>query len=288
MEAVMERVMNNHRIRKTDKSIIDFPVSKFDLRFVDEKMQKVAKGDCGVAVVRTDTKEIITHAGSEYQLVPHMKVLTAVEAMFEANGLEYDLFDIHTGGTKGNRMYVDYILPKHKIEVQGDDYTPFVQVQNSYDKFILFGLVTGLYRTACVNGVLMGMRNMQFLTKKHVEGNISLKDIAWNIDDWILNLKITQKQLSKLFKAPLSKTTYEDVIKEILNKEKDQTIFAETKLLETYKKEFGNTEYALFNALTAYATHTMDDIEVCKNHDKARAIQMKIAKHFLQPALVEN
>jgi hypothetical protein len=80
-------------------------------------MQKVI---VGVAVVRTDTKEIITHAGSDYQLVPHMQVLTAVESMLEANGLKYELFDIHTGGTKGNRMYVDYILPKYKVAVEGD------------------------------------------------------------------------------------------------------------------------------------------------------------------------
>ena len=41
---------------------------------------------------------------------------------------------------------------------------------------------------------------------------------------------------------------------------------------------------ALFNALTAYATHGMSDSALCKNYDKARRVQMKITSVFLQPA----
>ncbi len=274
--------VSHRRYRCTDKSTVDFPVSKIPLRFVDDKYERQVSGDRGICVVRTDKKEVICHASSEYQLVPHIQILSSVEAMFEANGLEYELFDIHSGGTKGNRMYVDYILPKHKFDINGDKYTPFVQVQNSYDKFILFGLITGVYRMACTNGVLLGARNMQFLTKKHLSENISLKDIAWNIDDWIQNLKITRKQISVLLKEKLSKTTYDDIMKKILTKEKDQEKFAEEKLYQQYIKEFGENQYALFNALTAYATHTLSDEEFCKNHDKARNIQMRISKHFLQ------
>jgi hypothetical protein len=43
----MERIHSHNRVRKQDKTIIDFPVSKFDLKFVDVKMDKDAKGDRG-------------------------------------------------------------------------------------------------------------------------------------------------------------------------------------------------------------------------------------------------
>ncbi len=271
------------RNRCTDKSIVDFPVTTYPLRIIDEKQEKLIKGDRGVCVVRSDTKEVICRGSSEYQLVPHIQILSSIEAMFEANNLEYQIFDIHTGGTKGNRMYVDYILPAHKFDIDGDKYTPFVQVQNSYDKLILFGLVTGVYRTACTNGLLLGLRDTQFMTKKHLGENISLKDISWDIDGWIQNLGIARAQIANLLKKKLSKTTYEDILKRVLNKEKDQKKFEEEKLYKMYSKEFGDNQYALFNALTHYATHTLDDVEFCKNHDKARAIQLGISKVLLQP-----
>lgn len=272
------------RERNTDVSVIDFPVSKFPLQFADPKIQSVVKGDRGVSIVRTDSNQIITNAGSDYQLVPHREVLAAVESMFEANSLKYELYDIHTGGTKGNRMYVNYILPSYRFKVEDDEYMPFVQVQNSYDKFILFGLVTGLYRTACWNGNLWGTREMQFTTKKHVSTNISLSDIAWDIDKWIQNLGMAESQLERLRKEPLSETTIEDVLKKILPQEKDQAAFKHFKLLEEYVAELGNNKYALFNALTAYATHGMSNPELCKNYDKARQVQMKVTNVFLQPA----
>jgi hypothetical protein len=216
--------------------------------------------------------------------VKHTDALAAVESMFDANGIKYELYDIHCGGSKGNRMYVNFTLPQHKFAIGKEDFFPFVQLQNSYDKFIEFGLVTGLYRVACWNGNLWGTRDMQFMSKKHVSENISLTDIAWNIDTWVNQLGVAQDQIKRLIKEKLNPKTVDKIISKVLDKKKDQKIFSDLGLLASHVNEFGMTRYALFNALTAYATHVMSDPNVCKNHDKARDVQMAITDQFLVPA----
>jgi len=269
------------RERTPDKSLISFPVVKQPLQFCDPPFENVVRGDRGVGIVRTDTQQLITTASSDYALIPHTEVCAAIEAMFEANGLQYELYDVYTGGSKGNRMYVNYTLPQYGFDVDGDTYIPFVQAQNSYDRFILLGLVTGIYRTACWNGNLWGTRGMQFTLKKHVVGNITLTDLAWNIDSWGQNLGIARINLQRLLREPLSETTVEAVLAEIFAKQKDRKNIAQLQLVEKYVAEVGNNMYALFNACTDYATHVMSDSRVCKNYDKARKLQMAISDVFV-------
>jgi hypothetical protein len=281
MKPTLDILRWNIRKRQTDLSVIEFPVGKFPLEFVDPKMRKAVKQQPGVGVVRKDTNELITIAGADYQLVEHGHIIAAVTSMFKANKIRHELYDVHTGGSKGNRMYANYILPAYSFKVGKDKFHPFVQVQNSYDKFILFGLVTGLYREACWNGNLWGTRDMQFLSKKHISENIALEDIAWNIDSWVKSLGVAEDAIKDMMKQPLSKTTYEEILKAVLPKPKDQGIFADFKLYDISVEEFGKNKYALFNALTAYATHAMAQEAVCKNYDKARQVQMAITKQFI-------
>jgi len=203
--------------------------------------------------------------------------------MLNSNQIKYELYDLHTGGTHGNRMYADYILPSYRINIEGDEYIPFIQIQNSYDKTLLFGITQGLYRQACSNGAFLGVRNVERIHLKHVGNNIDLNKEVFNVDYWLKNLDIAQTNLKRLMKEPLSNTTIDDVLKKIFNRKKDLELIKHFDLIEKNIKEFGFTRYALFNACTEFVTHALanEALYRSKNYDRAKELSVRIGNEFL-------
>lgn len=266
------------RERNTDKSRISYPVNLFPLTFKDPEIASKISGDPGVCVVRSDSNQIICHASSDYQLVPHNDILSIVEETFKVNNIPFELYDIHTGGGKYNKMYANYILPKYTFNVEGDSFTPFIQVYNSYDKSLLFGSITGLYRNACWNGNLWGTKDMQLIRSKHVGNKIDLFNVFISMDKWVEGLGIAKFNLQKLLHQQLSSTTIEDVINSIFATKRDRKLIVESDLISSSITEFGDNRYALFNAVTNYATHKLPLLT--SNYDWSFEIQKKITSIF--------
>lgn len=267
------------RDRVTDKSVISYPVNAYPMRFIDDAAEKLYQGSRGVGIVRDDNNTIICHAGSDYQLLKHADVLELVEATFQANSLEYELYDINTGGVRQNRMYANYILPSYKFSIEGDEYMPFVQVYNSYDKTLLFGSITGLYRTACWNGNLWGIKDSQLIRAKHVGANIDLGSVALSINDWAETIGIARNNLEKLIHKTITDKPIEEVAGKIFRAQRDVKAFVESELLVDAIKQFGSTDYALFNAFTNYTTHKMSQLTT--SYDWVMKAQKKITDVFL-------
>jgi hypothetical protein len=263
----------------SDTSSVLFPVEVQSLRFNNPAKEKEIIGDRGVAVIRKDTHKIICTASSEYQLQTHGEVLKAVELLFKKNKIAFTVSDVRTGGTRGNRMYVNYILPQYQFVVhRTDKYIPFLQVQNSYDKSLLFNLTTGIFRQICSNGAII-THGVKFLTKKHVHENINLEEIEINIAAWASNLGIVKLTLEKLANRKLTKKRVEEVTAKVFNRKRDLTGFVDLKLIDKNVKEVGNNEYALFNALTEYATHVLGSFT--DNYDYTNNAYRRISKILL-------
>jgi len=274
------------RERNTDKSRISYPVELFPLTFKDAGVASKISGDPGVCVVRTDSNQIICHASEDYQLVPHNDILSIVEETFKVNNILFELYDIHTGGGKYNKMYANYILSEYTFEIEGDSFTPFIQVYNSYDKSLLFGSITGLYRKACWNGNLWGTRDMQLIRSKHVGNKIDLFNVFTSMDKWVEGLGIAKFNLQKLLHQQLSSTVIEDVINSIFATKRDRKLIVESDLISNSITEFGDNRYALFNAVTNYATHKLPLLTT--NYDWSFEIQKKITSIFFMDELTNK
>lgn len=272
------------RKRITDKAAISYPVELHPMKFAEESIESSVNGDRGLGVVRADTNRLICHAGSDYQLVLHEDVLRLVEATFTANSMNFELYDLHQGGVRQNRMFANYIMPEHKFDIEGDEYKPFVQVCNSYDKTLLFRSLTGLYRVKCSNGNLLGMKDTQLISAKHVGKNIDLGDIAFDMNNWLETLEITKTKLKKLLHTPLPETPIKEIAASIFKAKRDSEMFVQSQLVADAVKEFGDNSYALFNAFTNYATHKLPNFTT--SSDWVLLAQKKITNVFFE--MVEN
>jgi len=293
----------NVRNRNSDKSVVDFPVNIFPMRFADSSIESSVQGDRGVGIVRMDTQDVIARASSDYKLIPHVEILDAVESMFEANGLDYDLTDVRTGGKANARMYADYELPEHKIDIQGEEFTPFVRITNSYDLSVRFKLVSGLYRVWCSNGAIVtrSVMNTQF---KHVGDRADVTKITLRVDKWIEELGIVRVNLNRLVDTPIKveivredngkrflhvlkrhpvvneRPASQDILSRIFTTQKDRLAIVDSGILSNNLKETGENLYSVYNACTEYATHYMDKPDVCKNFQKADGVQERIGQVF--------
>ena len=247
-------------------------------------------GDPGKSIVRLDTNEIIGNVSSDYKVIPHKKVIENIEAVFAANKVEAEVHSVHTGGVTGHRMYVNYILPKLDIKVGNDIYHPYVQAFNSYDKSMSFGTITGLFRSKCSNGILLGVRDTLINAKKHYQ-SVDLDDMILDIDAWFEQIMNYGSKLEKLLTLPIPGTVDDvDWLDSELDKIFERKIhisdFKESGLIEKYKKELGDNQYAIFNALTDFATHSIEDPEKIRSFDMARKVQRKITTRFVDAVSV--
>ena len=272
------------RERVLDKSSVVYPVEKLPLNFKDvelatEQAQKgVYDGDLGCAIVRNDKNQIISTVSSDYQLVPHEDIINAVEGIFEANKWDYSLWDVRTGGRRGNKMYLRYHLPHYSFDVkEGDSLVPYIQIYNSYDKSLLFGASAGLFRLTCSNGAMIRAKS-QSLHARHYLNNINVIDIAFSIEAMMEEVGMAKAKLQIMVKEAISDVTIEELLPKIFKRERDVKKIKELGLLEDYFTEMGKNKYAFFNACTAYATHELP--KHSGNYDHEFEVQNKISKIF--------
>jgi hypothetical protein len=280
----MENIISNpiRRNRQTDKSIVTFPVHTEPLEFVSKEAIDKYEGSCGIAIVRDDTNKIVTPGLSlDYNLVTHTDVIDAVEMAFGINNLKFEVYDIYTGGTRGNKMFIQYILPDYQITINSELYMPFVQIQNSYDKSSLFRSITGVYRQTCSNGAYILRSSKSLIKAKHYGNKIDLTQVTLNLNDWLETLNITKFKLETLVQEPVifNEWAIEDHAKKIFTRKKDVKAFIDSLLIEKYVEELGENKYALFNAYTDYATHYLGNR--MKNFDHILKSFAAIEKYFL-------
>jgi hypothetical protein len=281
----------NRRNRKTDLSTVTYPVIE-----ISHRLDTVAliEGDPGKSVVRTDNNKIISNVSTDYQIVRHADIIELVEAVFLKNKIAYELFDVHLGGNKGNQMYVDYILPDQTIEINGDIYKPFVQIQNSYDKSLMFGSATGLYREVCSNGLMLGKRVNSLIRRKHYE-SISIIDVVLDMDEWfksiITEIKPRMEKLVTRNIAPAGIDVDEwvsGVLNKIFDRKSDIDTFQKSNILSSYTSELGHNQYALLNALTDYTTHVVEEDGKIRSYDLVQKTQSKLGRLFLDVNINDN
>lgn len=271
-------VLNTKRKRVSTTEIISFPVGVYPLAFADSSVASKINGDLGVSVVREDTGNIICHASSSYQLLSHTHVLNVIEEVLKVNNVNFEVFDVHTGGTQGNKMYVNYAFPELSFDIEGDPYFPFLQVANSYDKSLLFSVRYGLYRSACSNGLLLGVRDTTFVRSKHVNDNIDLSNVAFNLNNFLEKFSSYGNRLSNLMHQGLPENFINDAVNKVFLAKRDRQIFLDSPLLKEHLAEFGNTKYAVLNAFTNYITHALPQFS--NNYDWSVTAQHKVNELF--------
>ena len=216
------------------------------------------------AVVRTDTSEVLGTVGSKYKIVKHDDVVNSVmDAVSQANISKDCTFNVKVidNGAKlrGTILFNDLV-----IEPDVGDYVKFqVQFYNSYDGSWSFQQSAMGHRLFCKNGCA-DLDTVATTISKHTSG-VSVKGSASKIERGLESFFTKRARWQEWMRTPVSNETAENFFRFALCKLKGNTSkdrFNEKRLNDlmglwhTDAGKLGRNKWALYNAMTYWASHT--------------------------------
>jgi len=132
------------------KNDLFFPVEEFPLAYNnDGEINEVPNK----AIVRTDTGEMLSVVGPDYQLVPNETVFTELYKVLPSTGdvTVKNAWTTHNGG----RSFIELILDNgHGGKILDAPVANRLIISNSYDRSRKFSIQAGLAVLVCTNGMI--------------------------------------------------------------------------------------------------------------------------------------
>lgn len=227
------------------------------------------------AVVRTDTNEVLGVHGSRYRILSHDDVVNSLmDAAREANiASDYQLkTSIADGGRKlrGEILFKDLV-----VEPAVGDFVQFrISFFNSYDASWSFSQAADGLRLWCLNGcttpIGTGRTMFKHTQSVSVEGSASkiitgAQTFMENRELWQswMTTTVTDRMAEVFFKQTIAKAPTRQTLKFKTNEKQLENLLG---IWAKEKGELGSNKWALYNAMTYWASHTND----LKNPEVAR------------------
>lgn len=250
----------------------DFPVDTYDLWAVPtvEDPNNIGYGDIEVpqsmarAIVRTDTNQVLGVHGKKYKAIKHDDVVNSVFDALSKSNISRDYnhkIEVFEDGKK-LRGTIDF--PDLVIEPTVGDHIHFqIVFFNSYDGSWAFGQQAQGLRLWCLNGCTSPDTIAKTVAKHTTNVNVSASAAKIQVGlDAFFNSKDTYQ---RWMKQPINSDEVEHFLKLTLCKVRTNT--SEQKhnfkqldaLMGEWKENSGHlgaNKWALYNTMTAWATHT--------------------------------
>ena len=230
------------------------------------------------AIVRNDNDFAIGVVGKNYNPVNHPDAFKTAENVIMLSDLNIDGITRDVGCShNGARAYATYTLPNHRVNLgrEGDDVALTISARNSFDGSWSFVVEVGGYRFICTN-LQVFANNFAIHKSKHTTG-LNLQHVANKLSEAV----IFYDQETELWKEMVdTKITNSDAISIISHLANAKTVDSHlstglsadvilyepdvirNKTLESLyarwlwnKKSLDSTAWALYNAMTEWATH---------------------------------
>ncbi|MDE0042084.1 MAG: DUF932 domain-containing protein [Candidatus Poribacteria bacterium] len=176
-----------------------------------------------------------------------------------------------------------YVMNLLGGEEQSDIYIPYVRVTNSYNKSRALRFDIGFCREICFNGAIFGAETVTFVYNhtKHqlnnsVRFNLQKEKVGKLIEDF-------ESHINKLKNYDIPRAQAFDLLRFLFKIEDEHEINFESEKedrgeyeallgildqkLSKYIDELGENGYALFNAVTDIASHTIDKNRYFRRHE---------------------
>ena len=217
-----------------------------------------------MAIVRKDTNQILGTHSKRYNLIPHDDIINkTMDAIADAN-ISKDFktkFEVFENGAK---LRGEILFPDINIEPVVGDYSSFrIEFYSSYDAAWPYAHVTQAFRWWCANGCTTA-DTFASTRRKHTKNLVIEADTAKmkaSVSDFMgleskwkewMGISVTETSAEYFFKKTLAKTFSHT------SKFKHNETQLE-KLMEQFhseKAKLGRNKWALYNTMTAWATHT--------------------------------
>ena len=183
-------------------------------------------------VIRTDTNSVLGHHGSRYKLVSHDDVVNSIMDAVKQSDITTDYKEPTISVFEnGRKMRGEIVFPDLVVEPQVDDYVQArVIFTNSYDQSWSFFQSVDALRLWCLNGCT---------------------------DTWQkwMKRKISNDYAEIFFKKTIAKGFSRQRSVDNINQKQMENLL---RIWENETKQLGNNQWALYNCLTYWATHTQD------------------------------
>lgn len=226
-------------------------------------------------IMRTDTNEVLGVHGSRYTMVTHDDVVNSImDAVSDANlSTNYETkFSVIENGRKlrGEILFNDLVM-----EPEVGDIVKFrVSFFNSYDASWSFSQAADGLRLWCLNGCTspMGVSRSRFKHTQSISVEGSAAKIALGLDTfmnqkdlWVrwMGQAVENESVENFFKKTIAKAPSRQQLVTKTNEKQLENLLG---IWKNERSNLGPNKWALYNALTYWATHTQD----LKNPEVAR------------------
>ena len=217
-----------------------------------------------LAVVRTDTNQCLGVVGPRYKAVNHREMIDNQRAIIARSSLNTDgITERIVTDRNGARCYVKHTLPNQFLRTPDGDTAAltFLGV-NSFDGLFSFMLSAGARQSACMNGQIFTEGSSTIYKSRHTR-QLDIHQGAQIVGKG-LQVMMQQNELWKswyhtvpseqLIKAIFSEAAGINLNDENATKNKNYLYMWQV-FAETYRPRQGNNLWAVYNALTDWATH---------------------------------
>lgn len=231
-----------------DRSAVDFPVALKPLYYDAEFSYEPVPGRA--AVVREDTGEALAVVSDRYTLVPHQRILGAVEEAIKGLGLGEAPHGIYLD-RRGARLRALFKFPALQREVAPrDTVCPCVKVTNTYDGTSRVTVHIGAFRFVCTNLAVGGGGVFASGFMAVHQGEIPIEEVAKELTKYLEGFDRVVALYRAWSHRPLLREPWEEML-EAFPKRPAREI---ARAVEA--RPFARV-YDGYNAATYHATHRM-------------------------------
>ena len=239
------------------------------------------------AIVSVSNGRVFAIVSSGYRLVTNREALDwglqCCRSVFpETHPDEWEVGSVDAPATGGHccmdlvhnstKLDFSFIPPQERPDVFG----PFVRVTNSYNTLRALTFDIGFFRKVCKNGLIAPDTIIRFKFDHHQQtiGDVIDFEIA---DGRFVGLKAAfLEQMRSLSSVQVPREEHEPFVQAVLSLHPPQPLEQDTKeadewesltkhiggLCDRYAKELGENAYAVFNAVTEFASHPPSNKQV--------------------------
>lgn len=222
---------------------------------------------------REDNGKYLGIVGKDYKIVQNSYIQELCEKICGLQGYEV----LHSLSINGGKKTL-ISLKTGKVRIGDDDIISQITFLNSFDKSSGVGLSFGDLTIRCANQFYKIMKgsNYSFLHNQMIETNLNKvvemikslniiqKEHYNNLDRFVstpLSKDLAVKKINKLLDTEITVNNDEFDFKEISTRRKNQFL----SIMDCYEEEsvhLNETAYTLFNAITRYTTHVINNTSV--------------------------
>lgn len=236
------------------------------------------------AIVNKKTNQVLGVVGRSYRLVSNLEALSwgvqcCQKTFPETKAGEWNVKSVDAP-TTGGHCYIDLVHNSAALDFQfvpaknrPDAFGPFIRITNSYNTLRTLAFEIGFLRKVCENGLILPESSIR-LKFVHLSRDIReeanfevpldrLEKLRVSFNEYMRVLqdcKVTRPEFGSFLRGVL-------LIRKPKSKKQDSRVdrdwsvlsrYLET-LCDRYKEDLGENAYAVFNAITDFASHPLEN-----------------------------